>query len=333
MTRRAPAMVSFLVAAAALAATSCKTKGGGGSGGGSTSSGSSWLVGVAGTMIRLNHKELRDLGEYELPVVSDLFGIACRGEREAWVAGAQGTILHSSDGGATWQVVPSGVTDALRSVAVAYEGGVYVAGDGVLLFTADAGVRWRRVSAGATSFTGVATTATGDLALLTAADGSLWRYQASQDRLAPVVRGSGGALRSVAIRADGGVAVAVGAQGLFLISEDGGRSFRARPAGTTRTLHDVWLFQAGERAIAVGEAGVIVEVTVSGQADARVEELLPPSAALRSLHLSADGSGLAVGDRGAAFVTADAGRTWTPVDVDTTATLHGVDALHGEPHL
>src|SRR5439155_65367 len=111
----------------------------------------------------------------------------------------------------------------------------------------------------------------------------------------------GPALRSVAITPDGRQAVAVGDGGLYLASDDGGRSFHPRPLGTTRSLRDVWLLQSGDRAIAVGEAGAIVDVT----ADAvRATEMLPGSAAaLRSLHLSADGTDLTVGEGGAAFVT------------------------------
>jgi photosystem II stability/assembly factor-like uncharacterized protein len=325
-------MVTLCGLAALALAGSCKTRGGGSSsGGGGGGSSSSWLVGVTGTMIRLNHKDLKDVGEYELSVQPDLYSIACRGDLEAWVAGSSGTILRTTDGGASWQMVPTGRTVALRSVAVAQAGGVYVAGDdGSILITADAGKRWRALARGTTSFTAVATTAAGDVALLTGADGSLWRYQADGDRLAAVVDG-GPALHSVAITPDGQRAVAVGERGLYLVSGDGGRTFRTLPAGTTRSLFGVWLLDSGERAVAVGEAGVIVDITA--EAAPRIVELLGDSRALRALHLSADGDGLAVGDRGAAFISRDAGHTWTAVDVETTATLHGVDALHAEPHL
>lgn len=321
------------LAAIALAAGSCKTKGGGsysGGGGGGGGGSSSWLVGTSGTMIRVSHRDPRDLGSYDLGSRPDLFAIACRGDHEAWVTGAAGTILRTFDGGAHWDAIPGGGTAALRSVAVAESGGVYVAGDqGTLLFSADSGQRWAKVSAGAVSFTGVTTTALGDVALLTAADGSLWRYERAADRLTSVVSG-GSALHAVSIAADGSRAVAVGDRGLFLASEDGGRTFAARALGTTRALYNVWTSESVDRAIAVGEAGVVVEV--AGGAVAHLEE--HGGGALRAIHLtSTDGTGLAVGDGGAAWLTGDAGKTWSPVDVETTADLTGVDALFGEPHL
>jgi photosystem II stability/assembly factor-like uncharacterized protein len=263
----------------------------------------------------------------------DLFAIACRGKNEAWVAGHAGTVLHTGDGGETWAVVPGARPVDLRAVAVAHDAGVYIAGDdGTLLFTNDEGKHWRTASAGTTNFTGVATTAVGDVALLTGADGTLWRYEAGTDRITPLLATTGPALRSVAMTADGRRAVAVGDQGTYLVSDDGGRSFQPRAVGTTRNLNDVWLLKTGDRAIAVGAAGVVVDVDGSAAAP-HITELLPASAALRALHLSSDGTGLTAGDGGAAFVTDDAGHTWKRVDVQTTATLLGVDALHGEPHL
>jgi photosystem II stability/assembly factor-like uncharacterized protein len=332
MMRTRPISLFCGLAAIALAAGSCKTKGGGSysGGGGGGGGSSSWLVGSSGTMIRVSHKDPRDLGEYNLGSRPDLFAIACRGDHEAWVTGAAGTILRTFDGGAHWDAIAGGGSAALRSVAVAESGGVYVAGDqGTLLFSADSGQRWVRISGGgAASFTGVATTALGDVALLTAADGSLWRYERAGNRLTAVVNG-GPALHAVSIAADGSRAIAVGDRGLFLASADGGRTFAARALETSRALYNVWTSESVDRAIAVGEAGVVVDV-----AGGAVHIAEHGGGALRAIHLtSTDGTGLAVGDGGSAWLTGDAGKTWSPVDVETTADLTGVDALFGEPHL
>jgi photosystem II stability/assembly factor-like uncharacterized protein len=327
--RRASLIALFGVSAIALASASCNKRYSG-SGGGGGGGGSSWLVGQYGTMIRYSHDDQR-FSRYNIPVRFDLFAIACRGEQEAWVAGDQGTVLKTLDGGATWQVVPTTGTATLRAVAVASEGGVFVAGDGTLRYTADSGAHWRSVDVAGASLTSVATTAAGDIALLTSADGKIFRYQVDSDRLTPVAQTDGIALRTVTVTADGRRAVAAGDHGLFLVSTDGARSFGARDLGTTRALERVWLTQTGERSLAVGEGGVIVDLV--GTSAPRIEERLQAPAMLRAMHMSADGNGLAVGDNGAAFTTEDGGQTWTPVSLGTTATLYGVDALHGEPHL
>jgi photosystem II stability/assembly factor-like uncharacterized protein len=69
---------------------------------------------------------------------------------EGWAAGADGTILHSPDAGATWTRLAAPSSHDLAAVAAAGNGEAWVAGAmGTLLHTVDGGASW--ASAGASS--------------------------------------------------------------------------------------------------------------------------------------------------------------------------------------
>ncbi|MCS7016436.1 MAG: YCF48-related protein, partial [Gemmatales bacterium] len=77
-------------------------------------------------------------------------------EHEGWAAGDDGLILHTIDGGQTWERQKSGTRAHLRSVHFLSPFVGYAAGEeplpqtpataGVLLFTRDGGTTWRALS-------------------------------------------------------------------------------------------------------------------------------------------------------------------------------------------
>ena len=76
---------------------------------------------------------------------------------EAFVVGANGTVLYTNDGGDSWidLATPDG-TKNLRALATQDSGEVYVAGQGTLLVSTDAGDHWRELSDGAEDFRAIA---------------------------------------------------------------------------------------------------------------------------------------------------------------------------------
>jgi photosystem II stability/assembly factor-like uncharacterized protein len=73
----------------------------------------------------------------------DLFAAWAVSEREAFVAGAAGTILYTNDGGKTWQSQQSQVTQNLTAI-LGEAADIFVVGTkGVLLYTKNAGETWR----------------------------------------------------------------------------------------------------------------------------------------------------------------------------------------------
>src|SRR5690242_1118426 len=102
-----------------------------------------WSAANSGTTSNLNAGHLLDSGV-------------------GFVVGDAGTILTTSDGGATWSAVTSGITNTLRDVYFLDDAqGVAVGDQGRILRTTDGGVQWQRVTSGVTdvlrsvSFNGV----------------------------------------------------------------------------------------------------------------------------------------------------------------------------------
>ena len=70
---------------------------------------------------------------------------------EAWVAGEGGRILHTADGGATWQQQATGVGASLIGLAFSdaeHGWAVSAAMPGVVLKTTDGGAHWRLTTIG-----------------------------------------------------------------------------------------------------------------------------------------------------------------------------------------
>src|SRR6478609_1763281 len=83
-----------------------------------------WSAANSGTTNNLNRGYLLDSGT-------------------AFAVGDAGTILKSTDAGEGWQVVTSGVKDALRSVSFSGVNGISGGDSQTILFSTDAGASWQ----------------------------------------------------------------------------------------------------------------------------------------------------------------------------------------------
>jgi photosystem II stability/assembly factor-like uncharacterized protein len=263
---------------------------------------------------------------YPLDVAHDFYGIACRGEDEAWVVGAAGTLLRTANAGASWAAIDVPTTADLTAVAAADAGPIWAVGDGVAFASSANGDAFATVDVPARAFTGVAVAPHGAYALLTDRDRSIWRVAAGEG--AQAVFTGEERLHGVAVGAHGGVAVAVGELGTVLRSDDGGETFVPVAVPTSADLHAVQVAEDGRLLIAVGSGGAVVRV--HDETGTHVQTLLDPALALHAVHL-AGGQGHVLGDAGVMLETFDAGETWAPVALPTEATLHGLDHP-GVPH-
>jgi photosystem II stability/assembly factor-like uncharacterized protein len=321
-----------LAVASAASCESCASAGRGGGGGSESGGSSSWLVGASGLMLAVPSEGA--VGRYPLQLTTDLRAIACWGRARAWVAGAEGVVLTTKDAGVTWQTVDAGTKSHLRAVAIAEQGIVFVGGEqGALRMTIDGGQTWRGIAGAPTDvvWTAIAARHDGGIALATTANGDIYGFDRATNRLSRIAEAPAGALTSVAISSDGNTAVAVGETGAMLLSTDGGRTWRDRPSGTTRTLHDVWLADAdGSTVIAVGAGGVLVMGPTTAM-DGASPRVLGETLTLRGVHLEDGGHGSIVGDSGTILITHDFGLTWSPRPSGETRDIFAVDAL-GEDH-
>ncbi len=75
----------------------------------------------------------------------DLLSVSFPTERDGWACGRWGTIVHSSDGGASWEKQASGVDFTLTSVSFVDAKAGWVAGDnGTILHTRNGGKTWEK---------------------------------------------------------------------------------------------------------------------------------------------------------------------------------------------
>ena len=297
------------VCVASVAVLGCKK---GGTGGG-------WLVGKSALMANVDANGHLGAG-YALDVSATLNQIACRYVGEAWVVGDHGTLLYTSDAGATWATAAVPTTADLRALATQDSGPVYLGGDGVFLTSSDTGAHWTSVATHA-SFRAIAAAQLADAVLAVDTSNGVWAYEHG----ALVARATLPGARGIAISADGNVAMVAG-DGLYL-STDGGHQFAA--LDVTGQFDAVRIGEDGT-AVAVGAGGAIA--TVDAQRHVRVQHV--GTADLHTVHIpdpdSLDGTGYAAGEGGQVLVTHDSGATWT-MGPNVGRTVLGIDEI-GDLH-
>jgi photosystem II stability/assembly factor-like uncharacterized protein len=117
-----------------------------------------WVVGEFGTILRtndagMNWEKLAGAVEEELldQVAEEgdsglgektLFGVTFENKMEGWVAGMDGTVAHTADGGVHWTAQQTGVMTNLYDVHVRGSFGVAVGALGAILITRDGGKEW-----------------------------------------------------------------------------------------------------------------------------------------------------------------------------------------------
>jgi photosystem II stability/assembly factor-like uncharacterized protein/putative cell wall-binding protein len=246
-----------------------------------------------------------------------------------WAVGDGGSVLHTTDGGATWSPQNSGTTTRLLAVAFADTSRGWAVGVGTILHTSNGGVTWSpQMPSWFTNYlSGVAFTdashgcAVGGAGVIvrTSDGGATWD---------PETSGTWNDLCAVSF-ADDLHGWAVGAGGVVVHTSDGGTTWSPQRSGTTSSLWDV-AFTDASHGWAVGEGGVIVHTSDGG-----VTWSVQPSGmilALRAVSFADAKHGCAVGDTGIVIVTGNGGSTWSPRTSGTMSDLSAVvfsDATHG----
>jgi len=310
--------LALVLLTAALAIPGCKKKGDGGGGGGG---GGGWFVGTEGMMRKVEDGQMG--APYGLGATERLNGIACRGVGEAWVVGANGTLLYTNDGGEDWSAEVLPTSADLRALATQDAGPVFVAGDGVF-FTANPDAvtgfaEWKQIGDGVTKFRSLAAAQRGPTVLALADDGTLWSYADGALTKRATIAGA----RAIAISPDGHTALAAG-DGLAR-STDGGVTWTKLSANPGAVFEDANVDDLGN-GLAVGQAGVVALF----DADGRVLHQQVGTADLHTMHVAGWSSsaldGYTAGDGGQTWITHDGGWTWS-AGPNVGATVLGVDEI------
>ena len=249
-----------------------------------------------------------DHAGYALTAGTRALAVHAASANVVWIAGEDGVLLRSTDGGATWSLRDSGSTRHLRAVARAANTGWAVGDGGTVLRSSDGGQSWTAQNTGSVQqLRGVAVLdaqhawAVGDggLVLVTSDSGASWsQHAAGVERLhavafADVLRG-----------------LAVGQGGAMVQSADGGQSWTAVDSGTGAHLRAVAL--SGSSAWAVGDAGTLLRSTDGGATWASVAT--GATGALRAVRFRNASEGWAVGEGGTVLYSANGGASWTLLD-------------------
>jgi len=241
-----------------------------------------------------------------------------------FAVGLDGTIIKTTDGGATWTSQNSGTTQHLLSVDfIDANNGLASGYGGTILKTTNGGTTWTSQNPGITStlysvdfidanngFV-VGTTAT----ILKTTDGGIsWTKQNTP--LTTQV------LYSVDF-IDANNGLAVGFRSIILKTTNGGTTWTAFSPGYTQHLLSVDFIDANN-AFAVGHDGLKLKSTNGGSGWAK----LPWGDTLTFVDFIDANNGYTVGALGLILKTTNGGSTWAPQNSGTTSTLNSVDFIN-----
>jgi len=234
----------------------------------------------------------------------------------AWACGAEGTILYTSDGGATWTSQDSGTQVTLYSIVfVEQTGAVIAVGEaGTLLKSMDSGLTWNAMPTGTDAtlydvaeFRYLAVGEEGTI-LRSTDFGATWNSVPSPTALA---------LYSVT----GGFAEhAVGEAGTILRGLNQGTSWIPLSSGTSLDLFGLPLF--GSLNLTVGDDGLILRSTNSGAN--WFADVSHTAMALRATEFSNPMTAYCVGDGGTIRKTTNGGAAWVAQSNPTVENLNDV---------
>jgi photosystem II stability/assembly factor-like uncharacterized protein len=270
------------------------------------------------------------------PAGKDLNTVYFLDSKRGWVAGDEGFLSRTDDGGRTWQKQTVGTKDAINDIYFrSKEDGFLLAGNTIFI-TSDSGTRWSEARRflpaefqGATAelysvrFSSkkkgwvVGSISKNDLvvdSILVYTDdaGATWQRQRAPSRFELIH------LDFV----DDKHGWIVGAEGAILHTDDEGHTWTAQHSNTKTTLYHID-FRDARHGWAVGERGTILRTTDGGQIWLPVESKV--RATLLSVQFVNDDDGWIVGRSGVVMRSSDGGQTWIQQENTTKQNLF---ALH-----
>ncbi|HZY10981.1 MAG TPA: YCF48-related protein [Bacteroidota bacterium] len=229
-------------------------------------------------------------------------------EFQAWVCGASGVILHTSNEGVSWLSQRTGSNNTLNAIQfLDATKGWCVGENGTILQTSDGGVTWINRSVITfehllnaqffTNGTGIVV-GTNGLLIRTTNSGTSWVSLNSQTEKA---------IRDVFF-VNENLGLAVGEGGLIIKTTDGGQTWKLIPPITSSRLNAV-IFTNNLNCFAVGSNRAILKSTNAGETWSTQSSF--PIADPRSIFFVDEERGWICGNNGAVYRTIDGGSTWS----------------------
>ena len=267
---------------------------------------------------------------------NDLVAVYFTSETDGWIAGDNGYLASTSDGGRSWKPRSLQTTETINEIYFRNEKNGYLVAGKKMFITNDAGQTWR------------------ETVLYRPADFKTGTPEFLSIRFADKKRGlvvgsvfdhANNVLDSLVMRTeDGGEtwqrirvpvktelfhldyngsshAWIVGDEGVILSTVDGGNTWIAQNSKTRLTLYNVD-FQDDEEGYAVGEKGLILRTGNGGVTWERVPNIEPVT--FMRVDFADDKNGWIVGYGGVILRSSDKGRTWVKQASSTASPLYGL---------
>jgi photosystem II stability/assembly factor-like uncharacterized protein len=242
----------------------------------------------------------------------DMLDIAFASDELGWAVGSQGNILRTTNGGETWEALPSPTTGALQSIAAVSSSQLWIAGDDGIFASQDGGRTWSRQSSALSATkivmlnaqTGWCVGSSGRI-VATQDGGRTWSQQSSTT--INLLRSAGFASELIGWT--------VGVDGVYATT-DGGRTWSNQIVRTTSTQfssigwHDIAVINTTTAFIA-GDDSTIAQTTDGGRTWSRldVRPQLARNVSVTQLKFLSSAIGYALADR-RLMRTINGGRTW-----------------------
>ncbi|MCZ7557855.1 MAG: YCF48-related protein [Bacteroidia bacterium] len=264
----------------------------------------------------------------------DLEGVFSVSQLQMIAVGASGSIVGTTNGGASWISAPSGSSQRLRKVVVAGFSTpvLWVVGDaGTLLFSTSGGYTWNAASSGTTAdlhdiFAIDYANATSFCAV--GASGTIIGTTNSGTNWFPMTSATPSNLNGVFFT-DPLLGCIVGDAGTILLTSNGGGSWTSVSSGVTVDLNHVF-FTSLQSGWICGDDGKLLTTTDGGQSWAPVSSGVTVD--LRRMFFSDAQTGTVIGRSGTILRTTNGGTTWTQQVSGTGLDLNSVfftDANNG----
>jgi photosystem II stability/assembly factor-like uncharacterized protein len=269
----------------------------------------------------------------------DLVAVYFTSDRTGWVAGDNGHLSVTNDGGRNWSKVPLNLTDDINEIYFRNETHGYLVAGRKMLITTDGGRSWNETSI---FRQGTFRPLIPEFLSIRFADrrrgivvGSLLR-QAKDDLIV---------VDSLVMRTDDGGeswqriqmptktelfhldyngsshAWIAGDNGVILASTDSGQSWTKQNTGTTNALFNVD-FRDDNEGYAVGAGGTILRTETGGRTWTRV--ITNFTETFMRVDFADDKNGWIVGHKGSILRSSDKGRSWVKQESTTTNSLYGL---------
>jgi len=247
-----------------------------------------------------------------------------------WAVGITGTIIHTADGGKTWEKQESGTENHLFTVYFADTQNGWAAGDLMtLIHTSDGGKTWEpqdveeileeNIFASEVIYNGLyfhdayEGWMVGEFGTIyhTTDGGKNWKHQEC-DLLQPDMGEDGWEMPRLTLYdiyfTDRNRGFILGVDGTLLKTEDGGKEWKKVNSATEWSLYSISVI--GDTCWAVGNRGAYIKSTDGGETWTSKDGAIHTKGWLTSVTFLDEKTGWVVGKSGAVFKTVDGGESW-----------------------